>query len=719
MSLRRTFTILILTALLFFSYPYFPYSDKGNASNELLNSWISSPKILPNQIASHNSVFLNNKLFIFGGANNDDFNQVFSAGSNSDGSLDDWLSVNNLPETRYWASRAVSGNRIYLLGGAKFDGSTTYAKTVYSALGNNGSLSNWQILTAMPSAAAQGGAVVVGNYLYYMGGRNDTGNRQDIFYAPINTNGTLGAWVTSAISLPAPMFAMGIGAYQNNIYVVGGVANGVVVKKVYKTVVNPANGALSAFIEVDALPHDYNGTNQTLIVDNKIITVGGGDNNGPIKNVFYTDINPDGTLSGWQESAYPLPVANGGGAVGFGNGYLYFTGGYSGGYTDKVYYTKLNLDTILNVPVLKQTDSAWGSQLYDSANLWASLGHQGLTQWGCALTSAAMVFNYHGITKLPDGTALNPGTLNTWLKTQKDGYVDAGLVNWLALSRLSKLAKAKNPNFAYDALEYIRTGFNATQLTADLKNNIPDILEQPGHFIVAKATNGNTFGINDPFYARTLLSEYGNSAISMGKFTPSNTDLSYIMLTAPEGINITVSQGLGNHVGTAFTQQPLDEDGGTLKSGKPINFYYVEKPGNGSYSVRLSGNTTSQYSLQSYIYNKDGNVTATTHKGILGSTSSDTLTISGLTIKPDYTFDTLIADLDLLYAQKKITSLAVYSALKIKAQQAKAAAGDKKALAKSFLQSFIIELDTNKKRTVLEDAWQILSPEVLFLKNSL
>jgi len=58
-------------------------------------------------------------------------------------------------------------------------------------------------------------------------------------------------------------------------------------------------------------------------------------------------------------------------------------------------------------PLLKQTDSTWGSITYDGADLWS----RGTECWGlgCAITSATMVLQYNGIQKLPDGSALIRG----------------------------------------------------------------------------------------------------------------------------------------------------------------------------------------------------------------------------------------------------------------------------------------------------------------------
>src|SRR3990172_2231513 len=83
----------------------------------------------------------------------------------------------------------------------------------------------------------------------------------------------------------------------------------------------------------------------------------------------------------------------------------------------------------LSVPNLKQYSSPWGLQIYDSATLWTTDPY--ISRWGCGLTSAAMVLQYHN-------HGVNPGTLNSWLNTQPDGYIRNGLVNWLAVSRFTK-----------------------------------------------------------------------------------------------------------------------------------------------------------------------------------------------------------------------------------------------------------------------------------------
>ncbi len=728
--LRIAFLLrVILPVIVLFSYCYF-YVNNTYASDFSNDPWVNSPITLNVGLASHNLFTFGNKIYVLGGANTDDYNSVYSTVSNNDGSISNLSFVNNLPETRYWSALAKTNKKVYLLGGAKFDAGEYFKDTVYGAnILDGGGISTWDALEPLPIPLGQGGSTVVGNWIYYLGGKNSDSVKDKVYYSHINEDGSIEDWNTSLVSLPHPMTGMGVVSYKNNIIVVGGVVSGTVTNKVYKAAVDPSNGTISEWQELTDLPSLFNGTNQAIVVENKLITVGGGDSNGPTDKVLYTTINPDGTIQDWVESAHVLPQPVGGGAIGYVDGYLYSIGGYNNGYLNNVYYSKISIDKILDVPLLKQTDPFWGDLMYDSANVW-SPQDPSIASWGCALTSAAMIFNYHGITTLPNDLPLTPKRLNEWLKSEADGYVGSGLVNWLALSRLSREAKDKNPNFLYDALEYTRSGFNSITLKDDLKNNIPLILEVPEHFIVAKGSTNDTFYINDPYYSKTLLSDYGNTALSMGKFTPSNTDLSYVMLVVDDGVNLSVFQKFGPlsiPVGSGFLQQPLVKEEGTEKSGPPMYFHYIPKPTDGGdFLVNVSSNMTKPYTLKAYFYDINGNVRIETIKGVAGGDVPESYIIlfnkqnlESSTISKKYSFDLLIADLDRFYKDKQITNTKIYKALRLDVVEAKKLSVKQKKLSRALLGTFIIMLDTSHKLFIKKDAYQVLRPQAVFLYNSL
>ncbi len=285
----------------------------------------------------------------------------------------------------------------------------------------------------------------------------------------------------------------------------------------------------------------------------------------------------------------------------------------------------------LSVNPLKQTNPQWGGITYDSANIWAA-GSPTIGNWGCALTSATMVLNYYNIHKLPGNgnTLLTPSTLNGWLNTQPDGYIPNGNVNWQAIARLTKKAKVNNPTFPFDALYYTRSNFaDSSTLLADLNTGHPDILEEPGHFIVATGNNGSAFTINDPYFSRTLLSDpaYNNTFLSLGRYIPSFTDLSYMLFTSDPSLTVTLKDSNSNPVGISYTQGPLSGAGTTLTAGNPINILYLQQPGNGTYTLTVSGSINQLYTLKGFLYDVNGNVKPFTLTGTVDPSNPNTTTL--------------------------------------------------------------------------------------------
>lgn len=401
----------------------------------------------------------------------------------------------------------------------------------------------------------------------------------------------------------------------------------------------------------------------------------------------------------------------------------------TGGAPTEVWFDNFKVTTLdhtdaLHVPKLKQTTSPWGGQLYDSANLWAGEKNT-IARWGCALTSAAMVFKYHGVNTMPDGAALDPGSMNSWLKSQPDGYVRGGLINWLALSRLSKVAKEKN-TYTFDALEYERVfGENKERLTSDLNDlKWPGILEEPGHFIVATGVDGDTFYINDPFYSRNSLNDYSNTFNSLGRYMPTNTDLSYLMFVVDSDINIKLTDSEGVEVGEQYVQSSIQdpsEDAGDSPS--PVKIVYLKKPGSGEYKIELSGDAGG-YKLEGYLYDSAGNVKQYSFDGFVGENNSDSyifnfnkedVTSSGGRLNAS--FDSLRADVVSFYKNKSIKKIALYKVLLLKIDGAKTTSKYSKKSTRNMLVLIEKQIKKEKGKGIENKAADILLEQVYLLKG--
>jgi hypothetical protein len=396
----------------------------------------------------------------------------------------------------------------------------------------------------------------------------------------------------------------------------------------------------------------------------------------------------------------------------------------------EVYFDNIVISTPdikLNVLLLKQIDPLWGSQLYDNANLW-STGGTNISTWGCALTSAAMVFQYNGINKMPDNTNLNPGTMNSWLKLQPDGYVRNGLVNWLALSRLSRLA-SHSASVTFDALEYDRINHQDDALLGKhIAENVPPILEESGHFVVATGTDSanTTFFINDPYYSRTSLVDpgYNKNYLSMGTYTPSLTDLSYLMFVVDPSVSITLKDNNGVSVGEAYLQNPImDPTGQTSSNGGALKVLYFHKPDSGNYSVVLSSNISVAYSLQSYEYDKNGNVKKGSFTGVVGSNNSDTYLINfdkensnNSSANQEVTFKSLKNDIKTFYSLGKIKKLVFKNLLLLQVDLSEKLSTKSKRATKALLMMVIkSEIQREKGKSITTDAANILIDELNIL----
>lgn len=267
---------------------------------------------------------------------------------------------------------------------------------------------------------------------------------------------------------------------------------------------------------------------------------------------------------------------------------------------------------VLTVPDLKQYSLPWKNKIYDHKNA-------SIEKFGCALTSAAMVLQYHGHNIMPDA-------LNIWLKNQPDGYLRNGLLNWLAVSRYTK----DNYSPTSRTLEYKRLEATNENLDNELNNDRPAILKEPGHFVVATGKTTDSYLINDPGYSdRTDLLSYENNFLKINSFTPTDSDLSYMMFVTDPDIDLEIASSSGLILPIdSFIEDPitnlLNPD---KKSGNPIKVYLFEKPTAGKYVLKATG-PKGNYYIDSYLYNIDGKVTKNNYEGKLNKNDTDTFNIN-------------------------------------------------------------------------------------------
>ncbi len=270
----------------------------------------------------------------------------------------------------------------------------------------------------------------------------------------------------------------------------------------------------------------------------------------------------------------------------------------------------------LSVFAFYQTDPLWSTEILGHTD--QLLSPQTIGEIGCALTSAAMIFNYYGYSFLPNGDTLDPSGLNRWLKQQPDGYINYNLLNWQALARLStqlhqsyRALSLWLPKFEYKLYHYNgQADFYATIAQTKIEQKQPLLLEIPGHFMINRGVSYNyNLSINDPYFTTfdqlAQHFERGFGVKSVRHFQPSFTDQSYII------VNL-FGQGdleLIDHEGTQSAiiidlyepQSAVDESviiGHQLLLAQPVS---------DTYTLRLD-HTDDQTRLSVMIYNQSGEV---------------------------------------------------------------------------------------------------------------
>jgi len=317
---------------------------------------------------------------------------------------------------------------------------------------------------------------------------------------------------------------------------------------------------------------------------------------------------------------------------------------------------------IPNVPLFKQSDATWASDLYGgtTTNPWTNDDDKDgrldedpkdgrdndndgrvdedtvetIAKWGCALTSAAMIVSYHGSQQT--GFTTTPRNLNNWLRANK-GYSGGALI-W---AKVAEYARAQGVQL----YSYSGWGPDDGVVNWYLCNSLPIILETRsspynGHFVVATGQSGSEqWSINDPGgFNLTLLST--NSYTSYRKYGSSPTDPSALSIIGHSPIEFLVTDPAGRRTGYdpqtgQYVQQTLDSSYGIEAIGASDGtsshietlMFETGAPIAGTYSVQLIGVGTGGYQVDFVGYDSGGSSNQQTIIGAIADTARISLTL--------------------------------------------------------------------------------------------
>jgi hypothetical protein len=248
------------------------------------------------------------------------------------GTVGSWNSATSLPISTVWSTSIAYNGYVYEIGG--FQASSNVATVYYAAINSNGTLGSWSTTTSLPVALRQSTSIAYNGYVYEIGGYNGSSAVTTVYYAAINSNGTLGSWSTTT-SLPVATSGATSAVYNGYVYEIGGLSSATV----YYAAIN-SNGTLGSWSTTTSLPVAT--AFATSVAMNGYVYEIGGYNTSYFATVYYAAINSNGTLGSWSTTT-SLPETTGSAISVAYNGYIYEMGGWNGSaYVATVYYAAIN-----------------------------------------------------------------------------------------------------------------------------------------------------------------------------------------------------------------------------------------------------------------------------------------------------------------------------------------------------------------------------------------
>jgi parallel beta-helix repeat protein len=272
-------------------------------SDGSLGTW-STTTSLPVGISNPAATVYGDYIYIVGGYDTATRNQVLYAKINNDGSLGAWTtSIQTIPVAGEYISGFAAKGYLFVLGGSS--GGVPSSVVASAKINSNGSIDRFVTTTSIPQISANNytesmGLAYSNGYVYLTGGSLGGCNTltNNVRYAAVNSDGTLGSWTTSGNNLPANLEEHSVVVANGYIYALGGHTGGAsctnTVSNTYYAKLN-TNGSVGAWSTATNNFTTARRTHGSLVANNFVYVVGGIDATSTALNtVRYTRLG--GTL---------------------------------------------------------------------------------------------------------------------------------------------------------------------------------------------------------------------------------------------------------------------------------------------------------------------------------------------------------------------------------------------------------------------------------------
>jgi len=316
------------------------YSDvqyaKTNADGTV-GQW-SSTTSLPRKSCNHASVVYNGYLYVLGGwsQTTGTKNEVNFAKFNGDGTIGQWATTASFDVPRTALASFAHNGFLYVVGGS--DGFVYFKDVQFARINPDGTVEPWSATTDMPDVRIGGRSVAASGHVYLSGGvlKDGVTPANDVFYSKLNADGTIGSW-TQAPGFPNPRYYHTSVAYHDRLYIFGGSTGAGNQTDDVQFAEIKSDGSLGSWVTTTRLPAARH--SHATLVSNGFAFVIGGERGGTCQNdVLFAPIRPDGHVgTTWVVASHvPEPVSRPTSVIY--KGYLYAAGGalFPEGYSNSV-----------------------------------------------------------------------------------------------------------------------------------------------------------------------------------------------------------------------------------------------------------------------------------------------------------------------------------------------------------------------------------------------
>jgi len=287
-------------------------------------------KDLPEERSSHQCVFVNTRLYCIGGLDKNDnvTNSVFYADVQKDKTLGEWKEYKNpFPKAIATQQCFRVNDYIYSIGGKIGNNNTD--EIWYSEIQSGNSIGEWKKSTIiLPLSLSAHKCCTTNGYIYCTGGYDNSKSKSNIWLTQSSDNGEIEEWKSLQEGLPISLFGHQCIALNGYIYLIGGYrreSDNEYLNSVWYTKIQP-DGTLDTWTSTKELPKRIVGLG-CFTTNNNLFCTGGGGASGEINDIWYAQWGENKKIKNWVSTENKLLKAIYGHQIKALDSFIYSCGG--------------------------------------------------------------------------------------------------------------------------------------------------------------------------------------------------------------------------------------------------------------------------------------------------------------------------------------------------------------------------------------------------------